>query len=121
LKIIDFSGINQYISIIFLTIIKYVGDILMKLGGLKMSKKDKKKMKEESWDRQEECNCESEECTCGCHSHHHGGSCDCGEEGFERQFYTREEKIEMLEEYLKDLKAEQKGVEEALVELRKEN
>ena len=41
------------------------------------------------------------------------------EEGFERQFYTREEKIEMLEEYLTDLKAEQKGVEEALEELRK--
>ena len=86
-----------------------------------MSKKDKKKLKEETWDgHEEECGCGSEQCTCGCHGHHHGGGCDCcEEEGFERQFYTREEKIEMLEEYLADLKAEQKGVEEALEELRK--
>ena len=41
------------------------------------------------------------------------------EEVFERQFYTREEKIQMLEDYLEDLKAEQKGVEEAIEELRK--
>ena len=92
----------------------------MEFGGQKMSKKDKKKMKEEAFNYEdEECDCGSEPCSCSCHGHHHGG-CDCGEEeGFERQFYTREEKIEMLEEYLKDLKAEQKGVEEALEELRK--
>jgi hypothetical protein len=93
--------VYEGISIRLLTIIKYAGVILIEFGGLKMSKKDKKKMKEE------EFNYEDEEC-------------DCGEdEGFERQFYTREEKIEMLEEYLTDLKAEQKGVEEALEELRK--
>jgi hypothetical protein len=93
----------------------------MKFGGLNMSKKDKKKMKEEAFNYEdEECDCDSEACSCSCHGHHHGGGCECGEEeGFERQFYTREEKIEMLEEYLKDLKAEQKGVEEALEELKK--
>lgn len=75
-----------------------------------MSKKDKKKAKMESCDCQDqECECESGSCGCGCDH----------EEGFERQFYTREEKIQMLEDYLEDLKAEQKGVEEALEELRK--
>lgn len=84
-----------------------------------MSKKDKKKMKVEEFEVHEgECNCGDEEsCCCGGHeSHHH---CCCEEnEGFERQFYTREEKIQMLEEYLADLKAEQAGVEEALADLR---
>jgi hypothetical protein len=86
-----------------------------------MSKKNKKNDKEEVCECQDhEFDYGTEECGCGCHSHHH--TCECGcehEEGFERQFYTREEKIEMLEEYLEDLKAEQKGVEEALEELRK--
>jgi hypothetical protein len=112
--------VYEGISIRLLTIIKYAGVILIEFGGLKMSKKDKKKMKEEEFNYEdEECDCGYEPCSCSCHGHHHGG-CDCGEdEGFERQFYTREEKIEMLEEYLTDLKAEQKGVEEALEELRK--
>ncbi|MBA4420132.1 MAG: hypothetical protein C0391_03195 [Anaerolinea sp.] len=84
-----------------------------------MSKKNKKKQKDEVSEFQDGvCECGSEEsCCCGGHSHHHQGCC-C-EEGFERQFYTRDEKIQMLEEYLADLKAEQKGVEEALEELRK--
>lgn len=85
-----------------------------------MSKKDKKKQKAEVSECQDGvCECESEStCCCGGHDHYHQGCC-CEEEGFERQFYTHEEKIQMLEEYLADLKAEQKGVEEALEELRK--
>ncbi len=71
-----------------------------------MSKKDKKKLEKE-----EACNCQHNECDC---------CCDSDEDTvFERQFYTREEKIQMLEDYLADLKAEQNGVEEALEELRK--
>jgi hypothetical protein len=87
-----------------------------------MSKKDKKKMKDEVNDIQDEiCDCESDEsCCCGGHDHYHGGCCcEDDEPGFERQFYSHAEKIKMLEEYLEDLKAEQKGVEEALAELRK--
>ncbi len=73
-----------------------------------MSKKTKKNKEKE-----EVCNCHEQESDCGC---------DCSEDsGFERQFYTKEEKIQMLEEYLVDLKAEQKGVEEALEEMRKVN
>jgi hypothetical protein len=87
-----------------------------------MSKKDKKKMKDEVIDFQDDvCECETDESSCcGGHGHSPGGCCcEDDEPGFERQFYTHEEKIKMLEEYLEDLKAEQKGVEEALVELRK--
>jgi hypothetical protein len=48
---------------------------------------------------------------------HHGH----GLGGFgQRRFPTREEIIEGLEEYLKQLKAEAKGVEERLAELKKE-
>ena len=85
-----------------------------------MSKKDKKKQKDEVCEcRDGVCECGSEEsCCCGGHDHHHQ-SCSCIDGGFERQFYTRDEKIQMLEEYLADLKAEQKGVEEALEELHK--
>lgn len=48
----------------------------------------------------------------GCHSHKfgcHGGRC----------FPTREEKIEMLEEYKKILEKEAKGVEETIEILKK--
>jgi len=38
-----------------------------------------------------------------------------------RSFPTREETIEELEEYLKQLKAEAKGVEDRITELRKED
>ncbi len=49
----------------------------------------------------------------GCfHHHHHRGH------GM-RRFFTREEKIAHLEEYLKQLQAEIQGVEECLAELRK--
>jgi hypothetical protein len=43
---------------------------------------------------------------------HHGMNC-C------RQFYTKEEKIEYLEEYKKWLEKEKKGVEETIEELKK--
>lgn len=86
-----------------------------------MGKKHKnKEIEEECKCAEQECECSDEFCSCGSHHHHHSCDCDCHEEeGFERQFYTKEEKIQMLEEYLEDLKAEQKGVEEALSELRK--
>lgn len=38
-----------------------------------------------------------------------------------RSFLTKEEKIEMLEEYRKELESEAKGVEERIKELKKMN
>ncbi len=87
------------------------------------------------------------EIECGCeHSahhvpreewHHHGG-CGCGHHGHHapwdvghhrehhhipgyrrRRFLTREEVIAQLEEYLKNLQAEAKGVEERIDDLKK--
>lgn len=52
-------------------------------------------------------------CTCGCHQHH-------GEMGFHRRFISQEEVISSLEDYLKQLQAEAKGVEERIAELKKE-
>ena len=57
---------------------------------------------------------------------HHGGECCRGGEGrgwgpgapFVRRFITREEQVAWLEEYLKQLQAEAKGVEERIAELR---
>ena len=43
--------------------------------------------------------------------HHHGGGC-CALSHGHRRFYTKEEVINHLEEYLKQLQAEAKGVEE---------
>jgi hypothetical protein len=61
------------------------------------------------------------ECNCG---EGHGGcdcGCDCcgGDNGFERQYLTKAEQIEELEEYQGELKAELKAVEEHLADLRK--
>jgi hypothetical protein len=62
---------------------------------------------------------------CGCEHHtyqvppgrwHHGSCCTSG---YGRQFPTREEIIAELEEYLKELEAEVKGVEEHIAELKK--
>lgn len=74
-----------------------------------------------------------EDCGCGGHGHHgmygeghHHGGCGCGchqhhgGTGFHRRFIPREEIIARLEEYLKQLQAEAKGVEERLAELKKE-
>ena len=54
---------------------------------------------------------------------HHGHGAGCcqpgGFHGHHRHFPSREERIGQLEEYLKDLKAETKGLEEHLEKLRK--
>ena len=50
-------------------------------------------------------------CSCGCHEHHGGMR-------FHRHFIPREEIIARLEEYLKQLHAEAKGVEEHIAELK---
>jgi hypothetical protein len=80
---------------------------------------------------------QGENCGCGGHEHHghheqgmnregcHGG-CNCGchqpHRGmrFNRHFVSREEVITRLEEYLKQLQAEAKGVEERIAEMKKE-
>ncbi len=70
------------------------------------------------------------DCGCGGHGghgmhkawHYHGGcSCGCHNHegiGFRRRFIPREEIIARLEEYLKQLHAEAKGVEERIAELK---
>jgi len=55
------------------------------------------------------------------HPHHrHGGEGKAWGPGspFRRHFITREEQIAWLEEYLKELQAEAKGVEERIAELK---
>ena len=61
----------------------------------------------------------------GYHGHHgYGGGCCCGPTAwgpglpFGRCFPTREERIARLEEYLKELQAEAKSVEECIAELK---
>jgi hypothetical protein len=47
-------------------------------------------------------------------------SCDCcGSEGFQRQVYTKKERLEWLEDYKEDLKKELAAVEEELGLLKK--
>lgn len=69
--------------------------------------------------------------SCG-HGEHHGGygeSCCCGEGPgpgghfgpdwrFRRRFPTREERIAWLEEYLQELQAEAKAVEERIAKMK---
>lgn len=51
----------------------------------------------------------------------HGESgCDCGYGGM-RGFLTKEEKLEMLKEYKKNLEQEAKGVEERIKAIEKNN
>ena len=70
--------------------------------------------------------CHQIECGCGQHAHiptagwHHRSLC-CGTGYISRRFPTREESIEELEHYLKQLETEVKGVEERLTELGKES
>ena len=54
--------------------------------------------------------------------HHHGGGggCCCGSGFTGRHFYNREEMLGHLESYLEQLRAEIKGVEEHLEQLKKE-
>ena len=62
----------------------------------------------------------------GHHDRHHGDmrpQCGCGCHGggaMPRRFFTREERIRHLEEYLRALEAEAEGVREHLAELRNE-
>jgi hypothetical protein len=65
---------------------------------------------------------------CGQHFHHvtlrgwhHRWGCCCDPESETRCFPTREEIVEELEEHLKQLKAEAKGIEERIAELKKED
>ena len=65
-------------------------------------------------------------CGCGHHAHHavgqaghHGGGCCCGHGYGMRRFPTREEVLAELDDYLKQLQAEVKGVEERIAELKK--
>lgn len=65
------------------------------------------------------------ECGCGHHAHaghgmggHHHGGCCSGPGVSRRHFFTQEEIIEHLEEYLKQLQAEAKGVEEHIKRLK---
>ena len=53
------------------------------------------------------------------HEHHHHGGCGCGG-GFRRRFFTKEEKIAKLENYLKELKAEAAAVEAEIKRLKEE-
>jgi len=90
--------------------------------------------------REEECGCgqhgkhhgeqyeerhegHSGDCGCGGHEHHGGCRCGCHQlhrgTRFHRRFISREEIAAKLEEYLKQLQAEAKGVEERLAELKK--
>jgi len=85
-----------------------------------MGKKNKKEKVEEMVD---ECTCGDETFDCGCNGCSCGCHCNCGCESdrphFVRQYYTKAEKIAILEEYLAELQAEAAGVEEELAELRK--
>lgn len=67
---------------------------------------------------------------CGHGEHHRNHGCCCGMGGFDpgvgfgpgmrfsRRFPTREERIARLEEYLRELQAEAKAVEEHIAELK---
>lgn len=65
---------------------------------------------------------------CKCESHHggghqgrhHGSSCGCGGHAGGRQFWTKTEKIDWLEEYLEDLQTEVKSIEERITALKEE-
>ena len=69
--------------------------------------------------------CHTGECGCGHQAHHtaYGGSYhqqSCCAGGFgPRRFFSREETIAQLDEYLNSLKAEVKGLEEHIAGLKK--
>jgi len=72
--------------------------------------------------------CHQVDCGCEQHSrhsahrgwHHHWNYC-CSTGYLQRRFPTKEEVTKELEEYLKQLKDEAKGVEEQIAELREES
>lgn len=57
---------------------------------------------------------------CGCGQQgHHGGRCGCGgHHGLKRRYWSREEKIAWLEQYLDDLENEAQAVRERLAEMK---
>lgn len=66
---------------------------------------------------------------CGCEQHpghrvgpvlHHRGGCCCGSAQGPRRFISRDEMVKQLDEYLGQIRAETRGVEERIAELRKE-
>lgn len=69
--------------------------------------------------------CHTGECGCGHQAHHvlqgrgHQQQSCCGGGFGRRRFFTREETITQLDEYLSSLKAEVKGLEEYIAELKK--
>jgi len=88
------------------------------------------------------CQEQTHECGCGCHETGHGQGCCCDgpesahrhhhccgehrhhhchsgrERGFHRRFASRAERLAAMEEYLQDLQAEVKAVEEQIAELK---
>jgi len=59
------------------------------------------------------CDHQNNQCSCG-------SNCDCDEdEGFERQFLTKKEQLEELQDYLEELKLEVQAVEEHIADLKK--
>ena len=53
--------------------------------------------------------------------HHHSSSCGCsGHSEFGPAFWTKEEKIAKLEQYLKDSREQAKTIEERIAALKKE-
>ena len=66
-----------------------------------------------------DCGCERHAYTERGHYHHEG--CGCDHHGhLLRHFPTREETIQEMEDYLKQLQAEAKGVEEHLAKMKEE-
>ncbi|MFU8795736.1 MAG: hypothetical protein ACNA7X_00365 [Dehalococcoidia bacterium] len=70
--------------------------------------------------------CHSAECGCERHAmpapaYHHLQGCCCGSGHAPRRFRTREEIVEGLEEYLRQLRAEAGAVEEHIAELKKKD
>lgn len=62
--------------------------------------------------------CDAEAAACGCGCSGQGCGCGCGNSGA-RKFFTKEEKIAMLEEYKKQLEKETAGVGEKIKHLKK--
>jgi|SaaInl8_200m_RNA_FD_contig_21_3723673_length_289_multi_4_in_0_out_0_1 hypothetical protein len=66
--------------------------------------------------------CRNESHQCGGHREsHHSSSCACGEHtNFGSCFLTKKEKIAKLDEYLEELKVEEKAIEERIIALKAE-
>lgn len=58
-------------------------------------------------------------CCCTTPGQHHGGSCTCGAHGTHdwRRFTSRRERVEALQHYLSQLKAEVEAVEEKIASM----